>query len=111
MSSLAPGERYEFRIAYQVVAPISGKWETFIHIDGHNRRFNGDHDTLGGKYPLQFWQPGDYILDIYPFTLEPSFVPGTYNVYFGLFSGNRRLEVKRGPAQEDRVVAGTIEVR
>jgi hypothetical protein len=111
VSSLAPGERYQFRIAYQVMAPISGKWETFIHIDGHNRRFNGDHDTLSGKYPPQFWHPGDFILDIYPFTLEPSFAPGTYNVYFGLFSGNRRLEIKRGPEQEDRVVAGTIEVR
>jgi 4-amino-4-deoxy-L-arabinose transferase-like glycosyltransferase len=111
VSALAPGERYQFRIAYQVVAPISGKWDTFIHIDGHNRRFNGDHETLGGKYPMQHWQPGDYILDIYPFTLEPSFVPGTYSVYYGLFSGNRRLEVKRGPQQEDRIVAGAIEVR
>jgi hypothetical protein len=111
VQTLVPGARYQFRIAYHVTQPVSGKWETFIHIDGHNRRFNGDHETLGGKYPFNLWQVGDYILDIHPFTLEPSFVPGAYQVLYGLFAGSRRMEVKRGQHQDDRLVAGVVEVR
>ncbi|HMJ11717.1 MAG TPA: glycosyltransferase family 39 protein, partial [Polyangiaceae bacterium] len=109
--SVAAGKPYQFVIYYRVVAPISGSWETFIHIDGFQRRFNGDHKTLEGKYPFHLWRVGDFIADVYPFTLEPNFTPGTYSVFFGMFTGSRRLEVKRGSAQEDRLNAGTLRVR
>jgi hypothetical protein len=36
---------------------------------------------------------------------------GTYQVYFGLYSGSRRLAVKRGPHHDDRVQGGPIVVR
>jgi hypothetical protein len=111
VDSVVPSKRYEFVIYYKVIAPISGAWETFIHIDGFQRRFNGDHKTLEGKYPFHLWRVGDYIADVYPFALEPNFTPGEYNVFYGLFSGNRRLEVKRGRAQDDRLEVGTIRVR
>lgn len=103
-------KKYLFQIAYHVIKPITGEWQTFIHIDGYQRRFNGDHDTLEGKYPFHFWKPGDFIVDIYEFELEPNFTPGTYDVYFGLFRGDRRFEVKRGPAQDDRVHGGPLRV-
>lgn len=109
--SVVAGKPYKFIIYYRVVAPINGSWETFIHIDGFQRRFNGDHKTLDGKYPFHLWRVGDYIADVYTFTLEPNFTPGTYNVFYGLFTGSRRLEVKRGRAEEDRLQAGTITVR
>jgi hypothetical protein len=32
-------------------------------------------------------------------------------VYFGLYSGNRRLDVRRGQAEENRLDAGYLEVR
>ena len=74
-------------------------------------RFNGDHKTLDAKYPFHLWRVGDYIADIYEFTLEPNFTPGRYHVYYGLFMGARRLEVKRGRHDEDRLDAGSLEVR
>ncbi len=111
VDAVAAGKPYEFKIYYRVVTPVSGNWETFIHIDGFQRRFNGDHKTLEGKYPFHLWRVGDYIVDVYPFTLEPNFTPGTYNVFYGLYTGSRRLEVKRGSAQEDRLSAGTLRVR
>lgn len=108
---VTPARRYRFRTFYKVLAPVSGEWESFIHIDGYRRRFNGDHKTLGGKYPFSLWQPGDYIIDDYDFSLEPNFTPGNYNVYFGLFIGNTRMKVETGKAHEDRIQAGTLRVQ
>lgn len=109
--SIEPGKRYRFVIYYRVQARISGNWETFVHIDGFQRRFNADHPTLGDRYPLRLWRPGDDIADRHEFTLEPNFAPGEYRVYFGLYSGSRRLAVRRGKAQDDRIEAGTVLVR
>jgi len=104
------GQRYDFRIYWEVLEPISGNWRTFIHIDGKGRRFNGDHDTLQGKYPFKYWQKGDFVTDVYPFQLEPHFAGSTYQVYFGLFINDRRLSVRSGKHTEDRIIAGTLVV-
>ncbi len=111
VQAVVPARRYRFRIFYKVLAPVTGDWETFIHIDGYRRRFNGDHKTLGGKYPFSLWQPGDFIVDDYEFALEPNFTPGDYNVYFGLFVGKTRMKIETGPAQDDRIHAGKLRVQ
>jgi hypothetical protein len=111
VQAVEPGKDYVFNIYFKVVAPLSGSWETFIHIDGFQRRFNGDHATLGGKYPFNLWRTGDYIVDSHPINLEPNFTPGSYKVYFGLFSGARRLEVRRGRHDDNRVDGGSLVVR
>jgi 4-amino-4-deoxy-L-arabinose transferase-like glycosyltransferase len=108
---VVPRRRYRFVIYYRVVARISGTWETFVHIDGFQRRFNGDHKTLEGRYAFALWQVGDIIADRHEIELEPNFSPGTYQVYFGLYSGSRRLPVKRGSHHEDRVQGGPLVVR
>ena len=110
-TSVVPTERYRFSIYYRVVAPPNGSWQTFVHIDGLQRRFNADHEPLDGKYPLRLWRPNDVIVDTTDVVLEPNFSPGPYRVYFGLFSGDRRLHVTEGAADEDRIVAGTLQVR
>jgi hypothetical protein len=71
-------QRYAFRLSYEVLAPISRNWKTFIHIDGKDTRFNGDHDTLLGKYPFRHWNPGDFVVDSYEFTLDSSHRPGLF---------------------------------
>jgi len=111
VAAVAAGRRYTFVIYYRVVQPITGNWETFVHIDGFQRRFNGDHPILDGKYPFNLWHVGDFISDRYDFALEPNFGAGKYRVYFGLYSGNRRLDVRRGQAEENRLDAGYLEVR
>jgi hypothetical protein len=60
---------------------------------------------------MRLWRPGDVIVDGTEVLLEPNFSPGPYRVYFGLFSGDRRLPVTEGPQSEDRIVAGTLQVR
>lgn len=111
VQAVEPGRHYTFVIYFRVVQPIAGAWQTFIHIDGFQRRFNGDHPTLDGKYPFNLWHVNDFIADRGDLTLEPNFGPGKYRVYFGLYSGNRRLEVRRGVAEENRLEAGFLEVR
>lgn len=111
VDAVVPGRPYQFLIHYRVQSSISGNWETFIHIDGYQRRYNGDHATIQGKYPFHLWRPGDFITDSHTFTLEPNFSPGLYSVFFGLFIGDRRLEVVRGDHHENRVRAGALRVR
>ena len=108
--AVVPGRRYEFVIYYRVVGRIAGTWETFVHIDGFQRRFNADHPTLDGHYPFSLWNVGDLIADRHEFALEPNFTRGAYHVYFGLYSGSRRLPVTRGPQSDDRLVAGDLHV-
>ncbi|MFO0762315.1 MAG: glycosyltransferase family 39 protein [Byssovorax sp.] len=111
VGTVVPAQTYRLRIYYRVLKPISGSWKSFVHIDGYQRRFNGDHAVLDGKYAMNLWQPGDIVVDDYPFQLEPNFTPGDYTVYFGFFSGETRFKVSRGPQQDNRVVAGVIHVR
>jgi 4-amino-4-deoxy-L-arabinose transferase-like glycosyltransferase len=111
LDAVEAGRKFAFVIYYRVVQPISGSWETFIHVDGFQRRFNGDHPTLAGKYPFNLWRVGDFIADRSELTLDANFAPGKYRVYFGLYSGNRRLEVQRGRGEENRLEAGFLEVR
>jgi len=111
VDSVVPGRKYHFRLYYKVLASTPGEWETFVHIDGFHRRFNGDHKTLGGKYAFNLWQVGDYIVDDYEFSLEPNFTAGTYNIYYGLFVGDTRLKVKTGRHDENRIEGGTLRVQ
>jgi len=108
--TVVPARRYEFVVYFRVVARIAGTWETFVHIDGFQRRFNADHPTLDGHYPFSLWNVGDLIADRHEFTLEPNFTRGTYKVYVGLYSGSRRLPVHRGTATDDRLHCGDLEV-
>lgn len=110
-SSVTPGERYRFVIYFRVLAPLRGSWQTFVHLDGLQRRFNADHEPLQGKYPPHLWAPGDVLADAADLELEPNFSPGPYRVYLGMFTGEQRLSVSEGPAAEDRIEAGTLQVR
>jgi 4-amino-4-deoxy-L-arabinose transferase-like glycosyltransferase len=109
---IAPGRKYRMRTYYRVLAPVTTEWEAFIHIDGYHRRHNGDHKPMDGKYPLGLWLKDDLLVDDYEIGLEPNFTPGTYTLYFGLFSGDTRLKVKSGPQDgENRIDGGPIRVQ
>lgn len=110
VDALRAGRRFEFVIHYRVTARVTGNWETFVHIDGFQRRFNADHETLAGRYPFSFWKAGDLVADRHVFVLDPNFSAGTYRVYFGMYSGSRRMPVTRGENSDDRIDAGSITI-
>jgi hypothetical protein len=111
VAEASTGHPYDFRIYYEVTAQVTGNWKTFIHIDANRRRFNGDHDTLQGKYPFRFWAKGDFVMDVHPVEFEPHFAGATYEVYFGLFSGDKRMAVKHGKHTDNRIAGGPLFIR
>ncbi len=106
-----PQVEYRFAIHWRVKRAITGNWKTFIHIDGHHRRYNGDHDTLEGKYPVHLWRPEDQVVDYHTIRLEPHFSRGHYEVLYGLYIGDRRLEVRQGAHDKNRIRAGWLIVK
>src|SRR5690606_9090699 len=110
-SALRAGRSYELRLVYQVVGRVVEDWDTFVHIDGYGRRFNADHPTLQGHYSLALLLAGDVIVDAHFFALDPNFTPGNYALYFGLYRGDRRMPVRRGRHDDDRLNGGVVRVR
>jgi hypothetical protein len=111
VDSVVPSTTYHLRFYYRVLKPITGNWKAFVHIDGFQRRFNGDHNVLDGKYAMNLWHTGDILVDDFEFQLEPNFTPGGYTVYFGFFTGDNRFKVTRGQNHENRAIAGVLNVR
>jgi hypothetical protein len=101
----------ELCITYAVTRILIGEWEIFVHLDGQGRRINADHPALSGAYPMRLWQPNDTILDCVPLTVDRSYEPGTYQLYFVFYRGSRRLEVTSGEHDENRVRGGALVVR
>jgi hypothetical protein len=70
---------------------------------------------MNGRYPMSLWLPGDALADDHEPTLEPSFTPGGYTLWFGLAVGDRcteRLPVKTGPSDGcNRINGGILRVR
>ena len=61
--SISPATPYRLVIYWRVLAPLAGDWQTFVHLDGLQRRFNADHVPLGDQYPISAWRPGDVLVD------------------------------------------------
>jgi hypothetical protein len=108
--TLRTGVPYQFVTGYRVVKKVLSSWESFIHIDGNNKRVNGDHQLLGGKYPPRLWAPGDTVIDTHEFKLDATYDSGEYTVYFGLFSGSKRYKLTAGDHKDDRLNAGVVRV-
>jgi hypothetical protein len=112
---VVPGRRYDMRFFYRANQAVGRDYEAFIHIDGYQRRHNGDHAVLDGRYRTSLWRSGDVLVDHYVLTLEPNFLPGNYQVYYGLCAPCRddkgRMRVTAGKHHNNRIAGGTIEVR
>nr|MBP9111630.1 hypothetical protein [Polyangiaceae bacterium] len=112
VSDVMPGKEYHMKTYYQILAPMTQDWQAFIHVDGFQRRHNGDHQPLNGDYPMSLWLKDDIIMDDHKFKLEPNFSTGDYTLYFGFFVGETRLQVKEGPSDgQNRINGGALRVR
>ena len=68
---------------------------------------------LGGKFPTEYWMPGDYIVDPHDIDIPIFTTPsGSYNMMMGFWLGSNRIKVIEGPNDgSDRVNMGTLRVR
>ena len=95
---------------WEVLRPLTGDWEVFIHADTRGNRINGDHAPVGGAFPLRFWSVGEIVRDAYPLPISRTARAGVYTVHYGFFRGERRMTIT--PAREDnRVEVGRFGVR
>ncbi|MEM7139298.1 MAG: glycosyltransferase family 39 protein [Myxococcota bacterium] len=108
-----PGERFSLTWVWEAIGPRPAGFEVFVHVDGFDRRINGDHAPVRGLYPFRYWSRGDFVIDTQTLRVPRTFPTGDYGIYVGLFKGDRRLEVRSNTdhASEHRVRAGTLRVR
>jgi hypothetical protein len=106
------GQRFEVTWYWRVLGKPPSGYQIFVHIDGHGLRLNGDHEPVGGRYPIKLWETGDVIADTQELTVPANYRRGDYTLYVGLFAGSKRLAVTSGPSDgENRVRAGVLPVR
>jgi hypothetical protein len=107
------GGKFTITLYFQVLSRMPAGYKLFIHFDQPANRFHGDHEPLDGKYPTQYWLPGDYIVDPHdveiPFITTPA---GPYDMFVGFWLGEGRLKITEGPNDGvNRVPLGSLKVR
>ncbi|MFO0628761.1 MAG: hypothetical protein U0325_24515 [Polyangiales bacterium] len=106
------GGSFKITFNFHVLRESPRNWQIFIHTDGQGPRLNGDHEPVGGKYPVRYWLPGDYIRDQYTISIPATYRAGIYTVYMGFFEGGDRMRLDGGNHDRDnRVVVARINVR
>ena len=107
------GADVKVRLYFKVLAPIGTSYKVFLHFDGPGARVNGDHVPLDGRFPTQYWTQGTYVIDEYLLKPDHATQPaGTFQLFFGLFSGDKRLKVKEGASDgENRIRVGSVRVK
>ena len=113
------GDRFQMTLYYHVLAPLKRPWKVFVHLDtaGAATHIIGDHALLGGLCPLNYLQPGDYVVDTFPVTAGGMSYPrGIYKVWTGLFVGSNpnwtNIKALSGnPDKANRVPIGTIRIK
>lgn len=106
------GGSFKITFNFHVLRESARNWQIFIHTDGQGPRINGDHEPVGGKYPVRYWLPGDYVRDQYTISIPSTYRAGIYTVYMGFFEGNDRMRLDGGNHDRDnRVVVARINVR
>ena len=109
---VGPGEAFTITWYFRVIAPVPGGYQPFVHIDGPGQRINGDHEPVGGRYPVRLWEPGDIVVDRQELRVPANYRRGNLTIYMGFYSGEQRLEIIRGPEDDvNRGRAGILQVR
>ena len=108
------GGKFNLKLYFKVLGSMPSQYKIFVHFDQPASRFHGDHKPLGGKFPTEYWMPGDYIVDPHdveiPMITTPS---GTYTMYMGFWLGSTRLKLT-DPNHHDgvnRVNLGRVRVK
>jgi hypothetical protein len=106
------GEQFSIVWYFKALRPVPGNYRIFVHIDAPGARIGGDHDPIGGKYPVRLWTPGDIIVDQQSIKVPASTASGTYTIYVGFYSGDTRLPIKEGARDDvNRANAGVLRIR
>lgn len=96
---ISRGGSFTIKLYFKVLKRMPANYDIFMHIDKPASRIHGDHKPLDGKYPTQYWLPGDYIVDPKEIDLPRlTTSAGRYNIMMGFWRrGAGRLKIVKGP--------------
>ena len=107
------GGKFKLKLFFKVLAQMPSGYKIFIHFDQPANRFHGDHVPLGGKFPTEYWMPGDYIVDPHEIDIPIFTTPsGSYTMYMGFWQGENRIKITEGANDgSNRLNMGILRVR
>ncbi len=97
--TVVPGKPFTLTHYWRVNKTVPADWKMFVHLeapDSKKSHLNADHIPVGGKYPLQYWKPGEIIRDAHRVSVPASWPGNSVEIYVGLWKGSMRMKVTSG---------------
>ncbi len=86
-NEVRPGEKFTITYWWESLKPAKGDWMVFVHLESPGKkRQTLDHHPVGELYPINRWNPGEFVRDVQQVTLDNDFPPGEALMYVGVFN-------------------------
>ncbi|HJO91498.1 MAG TPA: hypothetical protein QF606_07495, partial [Anaerolineales bacterium] len=83
------------KLVWEANAKMSESYHVFVHVidESGNLVAQSDGEPAGWTRPTTGWLPGEYVADNHEIVLPTDIMPGSYNIYAGLYNNldHRRL--------------------
>ncbi len=113
-SEVRAGESLEVKLVFKALAPLKATDALFVHgLGGRSGTINADHVPAGGAYPLQRWQPGEYIVDEFPVHVPATWGRGDLKLAVGFWNkaSKKRFAVESSAeTRDERLVFAEVPV-
>jgi hypothetical protein len=109
----------EATYVFQALARVPASWKLTVKLvpeeagSDASSLIDGDHDPIGGLYPLGDWQAGEFVQDRHKIHIDMHRSrPGTYGLWLGLTDGGRPVKVETSLPTDakQRVRLGTVRI-
>ncbi|MDD5309217.1 MAG: LTA synthase family protein [Deltaproteobacteria bacterium] len=105
----------EMTYVFHALKEVPPSWKLVVRLVRDERvSIKGDHDPIGGLYPMSLWREGEYVVDRHRIHIDMyASKVGTYTAWLG-FTDNGRPVPASGGAEIDagqRVKLGTVVIR
>jgi hypothetical protein len=81
---------------FRALRPIPEGWKLVVSLvrDGDGRTIKGDHEPIGGLYPMKLWREGEYVIDRHSLHIDMYLSKtGSYGLWLGFTAGGRPVDV------------------
>lgn len=100
---------------FRALGPIPDDWKLVVSLvrEGDGRTIKGDHEPIGGLYPMRLWREGEYVVDRHSLHIDMYLSKtGSYGLWLGFAQGGRPVPVEgESPSdQRQRVYIGPVTI-
>jgi hypothetical protein len=111
----APGQRFPLKLIWQAQTAPAHDYAIFVQLrdERHITLVSADHQPYRGLLPTSSWPARAVIQEVVWLELPPNILPGTYQIYVGLYRPNNleRLPVLNDRSGENALVVGPIKIQ